>query len=225
MKDLSVRLEAIASLVPNGARACDIGTDHGYLPIYLRLNDIAAGVIACDLNQKPLTIAKSNIEKLNADNITLRLCDGLSKISRDEIDTVIIAGIGGEVISGIIGRCDYAKDKDLTYILQPTTSAEFLRKFLCENGFKIISETPVCENNKLYSVMSVKYSGVLCEYDIGYYYIGEIDKHNTDGLQYIKKQEKRLFNTIKALKENPTANPLYDGYLSAYNYILKTLSE
>ncbi len=225
MKDLSLRLKTIASLVPNGARACDIGTDHGYLPIYLTKNNLAKSVIACDLNQKPLKIAKDNIEKLNADNITLRLCDGLSGISRNEVDAVIIAGMGGEVIAGIIERSNWNFDAELTFILQPTTSAEFLREFLCNNGFEILSETPVFENGKLYSIMLVKFSGQIYNFDVGYFYIGKMDKTLPDGLKYIKKQENRLSKTLEALNENPAANPLYNDYLSAYNYIQKILSE
>ena len=225
MKALSLRLKTIAALVPVGARACDIGTDHGYLSIYLRKQNIAKTVIACDLNQKPLDTAKKNIEKLNADNITLRLCDGLHGIKRDEIDTVIIAGMGGNVISDILSRCPFDLDKDITFILQPTTSAEVLREFLCKNGFEIVSETPVFENEKLYSVMLVKYSGVIPEKDIGFYYIGKLDKHNPVGLQYIEKQEKRLFKALKATESIPEKRDDYINFLKAYSYIKNYLSE
>ncbi len=225
MKDLSIRLKTIASLVPKGARVCDVGTDHGYLPIFLSKNNIASRIIAADLNPNPLLIAKNNIEKLKADGITLRLCDGLSGIERNEIDTVIIAGMGGNVISGIIERCNWARDKDLTFILQPTTSAEVLREFLCVNGFEIFSETPVFENNKLYSIMLVKFSGAKNECSAGFYYIGKLDKHSLFGLEYIKKQEKRLLKEVKALENIADKKADYDRFLSAYNFIKQKLSE
>ena len=225
MKDLSLRLKTIAAIVPVGARACDIGTDHGYLSIYLRQQYIAKTVIACDLNRKPLDTAKKNIEKLNADNITLRLCDGLQGIKRDEIDTVIIAGMGGNVISDILSHCPFNLDDEITFILQPTTSAEVLREFLCKNGFEIISETPVFENGKLYSVMLVRYSGVIAETDIGFYYIGKLDKRDPAGLKYIEKQEKRLLKASKATQGIPEKQNDYIHFFKAYNYIKKFLSE
>ena len=225
MKELSIRLKTIASLVPNDTRVCDIGTDHGYLPIYLRLNNLAKSVIAADLNPKPLITAQKNIEKLNANGIELRLCDGLSGINRQEVDTIIIAGMGGNVISGIIDRCDFAKDKDLTFILQPTTSGEILREFLCENGFEIMSETVVFENQKLYSVMVVKFSNHENTYPYGFYYIGNIKPDNENSLNYIKKQQKRLLSETKALENIAERKPEFLKLSSACDYIAKTLTE
>ena len=225
MKPLSQRLMTIATLVPNGARVCDIGCDHGYLAIYLRLNKIAETVIAADLNELPLKRAEANIKKLNADNIDLRLCDGLSGIKRDEVDTVIIAGMGGEVISGIIERCCFAKNEGLTFILQPTTSAEALREFLCKNGFEIISESVVFENNKLYSVMTVKFANKNISYPNGFYYIGKVLPDTEDGIKYIKKQEKRLFNAVNALENIPEKLNEYSKLKSAYDYIKNILTE
>lgn len=225
MKALSQRLKTISSLVPNGARACDIGCDHGYLAIYLRLNNIAKSVIATDLNSAPLERARINIEKLGGNNIDLRLCDGLSGICENEVDTVIIAGMGGNVISGIIERCIWAKKQDCTFILQPTTSCEVLREYLCENGFEIMTETVVYENSKLYSVITAKFTGQKNKFDNGFYYIGKISPDTNDGLKYIKKQEKRIFDALEALKKLPEKQTEYKEFLSAYNYIQKTLSE
>ncbi len=225
MKDLSQRLKTIAALVPNGARACDIGCDHGYLAIYLRLNNIAKSVIAADLNPAPLERARKNIQKLGGDNIKLRLCDGLSGINENEVDTVIIAGMGGNIISGIIDRCGWSKNNGLTFILQPTTSSEVLREFLCKNGFEIMTETVVYENNKLYSVMAVKFTNQADICENGFYYIGKITPDTDDGLKYIKKQEKRLFDALEAIKDLTEKQTEYNEFLSAYSYIKKRLSE
>ncbi|MBO5211740.1 MAG: SAM-dependent methyltransferase [Clostridia bacterium] len=225
MKPLSQRLETIATLVPIGARVCDIGCDHGYLAIYLRLKGIAKTVIAADLNELPLERARKNIEKLNADNIDLRLCDGLAGIEKDEVDTVIIAGMGGNVIAGIVERCDFAKSDALTFILQPTTSAEVLREFLCKNGFDIVSETVVYENDKLYSVMVVKFKNQAKAYPNGFYYIGKIAPNTEDGVKYIKKQQKRLFEASKALENIKEKQAEYSSFKSAYDYIAKILTE
>ena len=99
MPTLSKRLSVIASLVPFGARVCDIGTDHAFLAIELMRTKRACSVIATDVNEKPLQKAKINVEKSEQSGITLRLCDGLEGVLPEEIDTVVIAGMGGEVIS------------------------------------------------------------------------------------------------------------------------------
>lgn len=201
MHNLSIRLKTIASLVPYGARVCDIGTDHGHLAIHLKSQEIANSVIAADINQKPLENAKRNIEKSGVGDIELRLCDGLESISKGEVDTVIIAGMGSEVISGILERgYKITEDKNITLILQPTTSPELLRKFLCSKGYEIIKEIPVFENNKLYSVMLISFSGQSKEYDELFYYIGKVPKDNLYGIKYIKKQQKRFSDCAKQLE-------------------------
>ncbi len=200
MNNLSLRLKTIASLVPKGARVCDVGTDHAYLPIFLSKNGIAKGVVATDLNEKPLKNAQKNITQANANGITLIHCDGLSGISSFEADTIIIAGMGGEVISGILERCDWVKSKKHTFIFQPTTSPEILRQYLCENGFAIKQEIPVFENKKLYSVMLVKYENLEKEYSKDYYYIGKVSPQTQEGFLYISKQQKRIFECMKGLE-------------------------
>ncbi len=201
MQNLSIRLKTIASLVPYGARVCDIGTDHGYLAIYLKNENIAKTVIAADINEKPLENARQNIEKSGTKGIELRLCNGLAGISKNETDTVIIAGMGSEVITGILERgAEITENKNITLIIQPTTSPELLRKFLCSRGYEIIKEIPVSENNKLYSVMLIRFSGTVSQKDDLFYYIGKIPKDNEIGIEYIKKQEKRFLNCAKQLE-------------------------
>lgn len=201
MNNLSLRLSTIASLVPKGARVCDIGTDHGYLSIYLKSSNIASKIIAADVNSLPLENAKKNIIKSGALDIELRLSNGFESIDSDEFDTAVIAGIGGEVIAGIIERrIDVIAKEDKTLILQPTTSPEFLRKSLYNNGFDIINETPLMENGKIYSVMLVKYNGIASEKEEYFYYTGKVPNDNEYGISYIEKQYKRLNNCAKALE-------------------------
>ena len=217
MKSLSLRLETIASLVPNGTRVCDIGTDHGYLSIYLKSHNIAKSVIATDLNQKPLMNAQKNILSSGVSGIELRLGSGLSPINQTEVDTIIIAGMGGEVIANILEDCSWIKNDNLTLILQPTTSADDLRRFLCNNGFEIQSETPVNENQKLYSVMVVKFTGNIKKYPEHFYYIGMLTTETEAGLLYIKKQQKILLKCINSLENIPSKQEIYAKMLGCIN--------
>lgn len=201
MNNLSLRLSTIASLVPKGAFVCDVGTDHGFLPIFLMESGIAKGVIATDINEKPLKKAEENLKKTGAKGITLRLCDGLSGVKKGEVHTVIIAGMGGEVISGILERGkEITENAHITLILQPTTSPEFLRKYLYETGFEIIREIPVEEKGKLYSVMLVRFRGNSQKKENWVYFAGLVDPKDPIGRKYIEKQKLRAYKCMQALE-------------------------
>lgn len=210
---LSLRLKLIASLVPKGARVCDIGTDHALLPIYLIENNIAEFVIATDIRPLPLENAKRNVAASGLTGIELRLCDGLSAVKKDEVDTVIIAGIGGEVISGIISRAALIRNQPYPLlILQPTTSAESLRRYLYENGFEIKTETALKENGKLYSVITARFTGKVKKMPEHFYYIGMVDPKTEDGYLYIQKQYIRLKKCADALINIPEKQAEYLHY-------------
>lgn len=220
MPTLSKRLSVIASLVPFGARVCDIGTDHAFLAIELMRTKRACSVIATDVNEKPLQKAKINVEKSEQSGITLRLCDGLEGVLPEEIDTVVIAGMGGEVISGILARGkSVAARKGIKIILQPTTSPEFLRRFLYENGFEITKETAIAENNKLYSVMEVSYVSVPRKCEEYFYYVGKLVPDTKEAVLYIEKQRERCFSCAKSLENITEKQKDYEYYKSLYEAI------
>lgn len=212
MPTFSKRLSVIASLVPVGARVCDVGTDHGYLSIELKKSGVAESVIATDINPKPLGNAEKNIKAAKVEGIELRLCDGLSGIEPGEADTAVIAGMGGEVISGIIYRGEAVAKSGITLILQPTTSPEYLRRFLCENGYEIEKEIPVFENGKLYSVMLCRYTGRVAVREEYYYYIGALNCETQEGRRYIEKQYNRCFSCMSALEGVVSKGAEYNLY-------------
>lgn len=223
---LSRRLLLIASLVPKGARVCDVGTDHGRLPIYLIEEKIAKRVIATDIRPLPLENAKKNVAASGVKGIDLRLCDGLSAVKKSETDTVIIAGMGGEVISDIISRAELlSKQPYPLLILQPTTSPEFLRRYLCENGFEIKNETALEENGKLYSVITACFTGETKEMPEFFYFAGKTDPKTEDGYLYIKKQYIRLKKCADALCNIPEKQAEYLHYKMLSDRILKLLTD
>ena len=154
---ISKRLLCCASMVQSGARVADIGTDHGYLGIYLLQSGAARHVIACDLRKDPLENARRNAKLFGVDGeMELRLSDGLEKILPDEVDTVVMAGMGGDLIQKILSQCPWRKREGLQFILQPQSAGNVLRRWLCEDGFEIQREEPVQDGHFLYTVMAIR---------------------------------------------------------------------
>ncbi len=154
---ISKRLLCCASMVQPGSRVADIGTDHGYLGIYLLQSGAARHVIACDLRKDPLENARRNAKLFGVDGeMELRLSDGLEKILPDEVDTVVMAGMGGDLIQKILSQCAWRKREGLQFILQPQSAGNVLRRWLCEDGFEIRREEPVQDGHFLYTVMDIR---------------------------------------------------------------------
>ena len=154
---ISKRLLYCASMVQPGSRVADIGTDHGYLGIYLLQTGAARHVIACDLRKDPLENARRNAKLFGVDGeMELRLSDGLEKILPDEVDTVVMAGMGGDLIQKILSQCPWRKREGLQFILQPQSAGNVLRRWLCEDGFEIQREEPVQDGHFLYTVMDIR---------------------------------------------------------------------
>ncbi len=172
---LSPRLKAAADFVRCGKKIADIGTDHAHLPIYLVENGICTSAVGSDLREGPIANAKINVANAGlSDRIQLRLASGLDKVSPDEADDVIIAGMGGILISELIEKAPWLKNKEKHLVLQPQSHAEILRSYLATNGYRIEKEN-VCEDTgRLYCVMSVYYDGDKAEYPAHYEYYGEI---------------------------------------------------
>lgn len=153
---LQPRLHKLASLVPDGARLVDVGTDHGFVPVKLLLEDRITSAIASDIGAAPLDHARRTAEKYDVmSRMEFRLCDGLSAIARDEVDTVVIAGMGGDNIASILSAAPWTRDNVLL-LLQPMSKAEVLRRFLPENGYTVISEDLVADKGVIYPILTVQ---------------------------------------------------------------------
>ncbi|MBR3934314.1 MAG: SAM-dependent methyltransferase [Clostridia bacterium] len=154
--ELSPRLLKIASLVPKGARIADVGTDHGYIPLYLFQNNIIKSAIAMDINPMPLKRAEVNLTRAGFDaNCDFRLSNGLEKLNPGEADVIVIAGMGGILMQDILSRGKNVITPDTKLILQPMIAPVELRGYLFNNGFAIENDYVVREENKFYNIMCV----------------------------------------------------------------------
>ncbi len=183
---LDKRLELCASFVRDGVKIADIGTDHAYLPIWLMLSGKIESALACDINEGPLKSGRADVVRYNlANKITLRLSDGLKNVEDNEADDIIIAGMGGELIARIIADCNWAKNEEKRFILQPMTKCEVLIKYLYENGFEIL-EQKACEcDKKHYTVMLVQYTGKCETPSRSFLYTGKLDVNDAQSKIYL----------------------------------------
>lgn len=155
---ISKRLECCGQMVAPGAAVADIGTDHGYLPIWLICNGICSTVYAADLRQKPLEKAQENARIFGvAEQIHFRLSDGLERFDGSEADTIVCAGMGGDLIIHILSAAKWLRQEQYTLILQPQSSGQDLRRWLGTNGFGIIQERLLQEGGFFYTVMAAKF--------------------------------------------------------------------
>ena len=152
--ELSKRLFAVAGLVTEGASVADIGTDHGYIPIYLVENEIAVKVIALDINEGPLARAKEHIKEHGlTGKIETRLSDGLARVKPGEADTMIAAGMGGGLVMHILEEGKAVTEQMKHCILQPQSEIDKVRRYVLEHGFQIEEEDMVEEDGKYYPMM------------------------------------------------------------------------
>ncbi|MBQ2828332.1 MAG: SAM-dependent methyltransferase [Clostridia bacterium] len=203
MIKLDTRLKMAAEEVRQGKKVADIGTDHAYLPAYLIENNICPSAIAADIGKGPLENAKKVVSTspLLSEKIQLRLSNGLEKISPDEADDIVIAGMGGILISEILTNAPWVKDEDKRLILQPMSHAEDVRKYLCENGFEIIKEKASTDGKHNYIIIVAEFRNKENDKDEAFYYKGLIQYDTSEVAQkYHNGRMKSLIRKRDALK-------------------------
>ena len=157
MIELGERLTRVASFVPNGAKVCDVGSDHAYLLVYLIQNDQITSAIAGEVIEGPFLSAKQTVHDYRMeDRIEVRLGDGLQILSKeDNITAVTICGMGGELISRILDagyNVGHLNGKE-RLILQPNVAEHFVREWLMNHSYSIVQETVVRDNHRLYEII------------------------------------------------------------------------
>ena len=153
MIKLSKRLLSIANLVDDNSKVADIGCDHGLVSVYLAMNKQNISIIASDINQNALDNAIKNINKYHLeDKIKVCLSNGLDNIN-DEIDTIIISGMGGHTIIDILTNNQEKLNTVNNIIIQSNNDIEYVRRKIVKLGYYISKEELILDKNIYYTVI------------------------------------------------------------------------
>ncbi len=154
MIEISRRLQGIAGLVTFCNRVADIGSDHGFLPVYLIQKGISPSCIAGEVNQGPWESAYKQVQRVGlTESIEVRLGDGLAVIEPDEVDTICIAGMGGSLITKILtdGKEKLVGISEL--VLQPNVGEQVVRKWLQKENWELVDEQIIEEDGIIYEIL------------------------------------------------------------------------
>lgn len=210
MVKISERLMTAASLVGSGNVLADVGTDHGYVPIYLLEQKKIPRAIAMDINRGPLERAKEHIALYGMDDyIETRLSDGVAALSPKEVDSILIAGMGGGLVMHILESGEEVCRSAGELVLQPQSELERVRRFLDDRGYVIEAEEMVKEEGKYYPMMRVHYeerkTGGSSEQKEAYYLYGELllKRRHPVLREYLEKERHVQEAIDRKLKEQP----------------------
>ena len=224
MMKLSPRLKKIVDFTDKCGVVADIGTDHALVPVYLIENGLYKKAYACDIRPLPLKRAEKYIFSRNlSDKITTIQTNGLQNVP-DDTDTIVIAGMGGEMIIDILSS-DISHHA-ATFVLQAMTAVDALREFLYKNGYKILDEDIVAEQQgrKLYSVIKAQKTDLPKDYSA-------IDVLLSPALQRKKSAEKemyikKLIYTRSKILENINKSKIHDeNYINMITDEMNLLKE
>ena len=194
---LSKRLEEVLKYINKEDIVADIGCDHGYLGIAC-LNKGVKFVQLIDNKEGPLSQAKHNLENYDADKYLLTLSDGLTNLN-EKINTIVICGMGGELIIEIINNHFELIKKMNKIIIQPNSKQYLVREYCNNHNLNIINESILEDMDKIYEIMVLQYSEnnyqKLNEYDLLFGPILRKEKNNI----FIKKWENKLKENNKIL--------------------------
>ena len=163
--ELSKRLQAVADLVSEGLVVADVGTDHGYIPIYLIETEKSSKAFAMDVNKGPLLRAKEHIAEHGLEAcIETKLSDGVRALQKGECECVVVAGMGGALTIKIMeeGKDIFRSLKE--FVLQPQSELQKVRAYLYQNAYSVVEENMVLDDGKFYPMFRV-INGQSQEYD------------------------------------------------------------
>jgi tRNA (adenine22-N1)-methyltransferase len=202
------RLETVAGLVPPCKAAADIGTDHGYVPALLVQSGRCRKVIASDIAAGPCDAARETVCRYHlGDAVEVRQAPGLQGLAPYEVQTVVIAGMGGATIRGILEECPAVAETVSTFVLQPMNGQAELRIWLTRHGYVIRDEQLCKERDRLYTVL-LAVPGVsrpLSELEalVGPVLLHEDRPYRLEYLEELHRHYGRLLNQMGQSREAP----------------------
>ncbi|MCI8566130.1 MAG: SAM-dependent methyltransferase [Lachnospiraceae bacterium] len=207
---LSKRLATIVSFVPPAECVADVGTDHGYVPIYLIENGIASRAVAMDVRSGPLKRAAGHVRRQGLqERIDLRLSDGLDGLKPGEADTVIISGLGGPLMIEILKRGRRVAETIRHFVLSPQSGIPGVRVFLRENGYRIDKEAFVKDEGKYYTVMLAVHGKSEAADDVEDRFGGWLLRQGDPLLrEYLNREAARLHKLLNELADSPKEKTL-----------------
>ena len=208
MIKVSKRIEAICSLIPINSKVIDIGCDHGLLDIFLYQNKISNQIIASDINENALNMAKKNIEKNKLqDKIELRLGNGLDVLTeKDKVNTIVITGLGAHTIIEILKKNFLKLNQVDNIIIGSNTKLEYLRKEVTKMNYIIEDEIIIEDNQKIYTIIKFKKGNK--KYTKKELYFGPIllEKRN----EIFEKNTRKELEKLKTIKTKLPKRKLFD---------------
>ena len=206
---IKLSMKAVAAMVTSNGILADVGTDHGYVPIALVQRQKIPGAIAMDINKGPLARAKENIAAAHLeDYIQIRLSDGVEELEPGEADSILIAGMGGELIIHILSEGEKVCKKASELILQPQSDIRKVREYLREHQYKIVDEDMVCEDGKYYPMMRAinvnEETKVACDI------YGQLLLRNGNQVlrRFLVRQHRQLTQIIQTLQAQPQSEAI-----------------
>ena len=221
---ISKRLNEIISFIEKEDKVADIGTDHGFVPNFIVNEKISSYVVSSDISENSL---KKSIELTkeysNEDKIFNRVGAGLSVLNKNEVDTVIIAGMGGILISEIIEE-DFEIARNLKkLILQPMQAQRDIRIYLYSKGFSIVDEKIIYEDRKYFEIIVTKYTGNSKISDEIFYEIPEMPYKRKDKIIYDYLENRISYNEmlLNNLKKSSDLDKVEDKIKETENFVNK----
>lgn len=200
---LSKRMTLLASMVTEGNRLADVGTDHGYIPIALVQEGKIPSAIAMDVNRGPLSRAEEHIRTYGLEAyIETRLSDGLTELRPGEADTVLIAGMGGALTVRILENGTHCLDTVKELVLQPQSEIHLVREYLNTHRYRIVEEDMVLDEGKYYPMMKAVHghAEAITEAELCY---GSIQKQRSPQVleHYLRSEVKKAETILHSLRE------------------------
>lgn len=206
--NLSKRLLMNVSLVPEGASVADIGCDHGYASIWLVRQGAVKKVIAMDVNAGPIRRAIKHIEDAGlTGQIECRQSNGTEKLIPGEVDTLMIAGMGGPLMTEILRSGEHVLREVTTLVLQPQSEISEVRRFLLQHEFQIVEEKACLDEGKYYfAIKAVKKEGAVLKMPEEKWQLRYGTYLVKTGDQVFRQYLERERDTFRKILENPGLN-------------------